>query len=86
MVAAGTDGPDKVAVLVVVEDRPPMRAGHYHHAAVFPRGVVQRDAHGAQVVVRVRIVGKILVPLDRAAAVGWLHVELVALGANGWAD
>ena len=86
MVAAGTDGTDEVAVLVVIEDRSPVRAGHYHHAAIFSRGVVEGNAHGAQIVVGVRIVGKVLVPLDWAAAVGWLHVELVALGADGRAD
>ena len=63
-----------------------MRARNDHHTAVVPPGIAEGDAHSAQVVVTVRIVGKILVPLHRATAVTGFHVELVALGAYRGTD
>src|SRR5262245_50270191 len=80
------DRTDKRAVLVMVEHRAAMRAGDREQTAVFEQHIVDRHADRQQVVVRVRVERPVLVPFDRAAELWRFHVELVAVGPDGWAN
>ena len=51
------------AVLVVIQNGPAVRAGQHEEAAVLERAVVQGEARCQQVIVGMRIEGKILMPL-----------------------
>lgn len=53
--------------MVVIEDRPAVGARYDHERAVVVGRVVEHDADGEHVVVRVRIERPVLVPLDRGA-------------------
>ena len=84
--AAGRDRANEVAVLVMVQYRLLVGAGDHQHAAVLQRMGVEAHADGQHVIVGVGIEGDVLMPLDRAAAPGRLHVELLALVANVWTE
>ena len=62
--------------VVMVVDRPEVRARHDHHRPVVGNEVVEQDAHGQHIVVGVGVEGPVLMPLDRSAIRGGLQVEL----------
>ena len=73
-------------MLVVVVGRTLVRTGYDQQCAVRLVHFVDADAHGQDVVVGMGVEGPILVPFHRAAVVGGLHVQLVAIGPNTVAD
>ena len=56
-----------------------MAARQHQHRTVFERAIVEHDPDRRQVVIGMRIEGPILVPFDRRAVAGRLHVELAGV-------
>ena len=82
-VASGRiDGAAEAAVGMVVVGRAEVRAGQDHQRAVVHVAVVEVDAGRQHVVVGMRIERPVLVPFDRRAVAGRLHVELAAIEAD----
>ena len=68
---------------VMVVDRPLVAARHDHHRAVLHVDIVEHDADRGEILVGVRVERPILVPFDRRAIAGRLHVELAGVEAHG---
>ena len=85
-VALRTDAADKQTILVVVENGFAVRAWDDHHTTAFQSDVFQGNADCAEIVVRVRMMSKVLVPFNRAAAVAGFEVDLVSKGPDVWSD
>ena len=79
-------GAAEMAVEVMVIHRSFVRAGNDEQGAIFFCHVVEHYAHGEQVVVAMRIKCPILMPFDRAAVAGLLHVELIAIAPQAVSD
>ena len=83
----GIDQTTEAAVFsVMIPDRALVRARRDEQWTVLQIHVVEHHTHGQDVVVRVRIKGPVLVPLDRRSVPGRLHVELGAMQAQGGAE
>jgi len=72
----------EIAVGVVVVHRSLVRAWQDHQRPVGLVAVVEQDAGGEDVVVRVGVESPVLVPFDRRAVAGGLHVHLGAIDPN----
>ena len=79
----GIDGAAEIAVAVMVEDLALVAARNAEQRAVLNGAIVHHHAHGAEVVIGVRVEGPVLVPLDGGTVAGGLHVELGGVEADG---
>ena len=79
-------GTAKMAVEVMIVHWPFVRAGNDEQGAIFFCHVVKHHAHGEQIVVAMWIKCPILMPFDRAAVSGLLHVQFVAIAPQAVSD
>ena len=71
---------------MVVEHWPLVAARHHQQRPLFHGHIVEHDAHDADVVVGMRVIGPVLVPFHRLAAAARFHVELQAVLPDGVAQ
>ena len=75
-------GADEVSVLVMIENGTLVRTGDDEQATIGLRHLVDADADGEQVIIRVRVERPVLVPFHGAARFGAFDIEFVAVVAH----